>query len=135
MNDYIVVIKMITGDDVIAVIVDETDHSVEVEHPFRIRYDPSLKGAILVPYCSFTDDHNFRFKNETIISISKASKAVSEHYLELTVQYSEYIEAKSNHSIEDLQDLLDNLGIDSYEEELEENLIRSINIKGNDTKH
>jgi hypothetical protein len=130
--------KMITGDDIIAVIVDETDTIVEVEHPFRIRYDHSLKGAILVPYCGFTDDHNFRFKNETIMTISKASEAISNHYLELTDQYSEYLEAKSNHSIEDLQDLLDELGIDSYEDELEENLSTSklsINIKGNDTKH
>jgi hypothetical protein len=73
------------------------------------------------------------------MTISKATADISKYYLELTVEYSEYLEAKINPSVEDLQDLLDELEIDSYEEELEENLISSktscFNIKGNDTKH
>ena len=130
MNEYIVIIKLITGEDIIAVIVDETDTVVEVEQPFYIKYDKSIRGAYLTPYCMFSDDHNFRFKNESILTISKSSPDVCEYYLNLTEQYSNFTE--ENHSVDYLKELLDNIGIDNPEEDID---IDSIRIKGNETKH
>jgi hypothetical protein len=128
MNEYIVIIKLITGDDIIAVIVDETDNVVEVEQPFYIKYDHSVRGALLTPYCLYSDDHNFIFKNESILTISKSSPDVCDYYLNLTEQYSKLMEEK--YSVEYLEELLDKIGIDNIEEDIE-----SIRVKGNETKH
>ena len=134
MNDFVVVIRLITGEDVVAIIVDETEQTVEVENPFVVSYNAAAGGAIFRPYSSFTDDHNFRFKNESIITISTASDNVAEYYLELNEKYVEYIEKKQ--TVKDLKDLLDEIGLNDIQEEDDLfDLEGKFSISGNDTKH
>lgn len=135
MIEYVVVIRLITGEDVVAIIVDETEHTVEVENPFVVAYNASAGGAIFRPYSSFTDDHNFRFKNESIITISQASNHVAEYYLELNEKYSEYVQKKQ--TVKDLEQLLDEIGLDQYDSDMEDlfDLEGKISLSGNDTKH
>lgn len=137
MIEYVVVIRLITGQDVVAIIVDEGEQIIEVENPFLISYNSAAGGAIFRPYSSFTDDHNFRFKNESIITISQASNDVATYYLELNEKYSNYIQERQ--SVKDLKQLLDEIGIDDIgESEMDESLFDldgKFSIPGNDTKH
>jgi len=131
MNDYIVVLKLINGQDVVAVIVDEDDKIVEVEFPFLASYSPTAGGAVMSPYSLYTDDNNFRFRTDSIITISRASDKVAEYYMELTQDYSDYLDKK--HTVSELDQLLDTLDIDSYESA--ESDIEPIKVMGNTTKH
>lgn len=137
MIDYVVVIKLITGQDVIAIIVDEGEQVVEVENPFILSYNSAAGGVSFVPYSSFTDDHNFRFKNESIVTISQASNDIAKYYLELNEKYSDYVQTKQ--SVKDLKNLLDELGVDDIsDDEMDDYLFDlddKFTIPGNDTKH
>lgn len=133
MNDYIVVIKLINGQDIVAVIVDETDSIIEVEYPFNVVYSQAVGGALMTPYSLYTDEHNFRFRADSIISISKATPKVADYYLELTQQYNEYL--NKTYTIDNLNTLLDELdNLTNPDLDLESSS-NPIVISGNDTKH
>ena len=129
MNDYIVVIKLINGQDVVAVIVDEDDIIVEVEFPFLATYSTSVGGAVMTPFSLYSDDTNYRFRTDSILCISKATDKVVEYYMELTKQYSDYLDKKF--TVESLDDYLDDLN--QYDIDDLDN--QSISVEGNKTKH
>ena len=132
MNDYIVVIKLINGQDVFAVIVDEDDTIVEVEFPFLATYSSSAGGAVMSPFSLYSDETNYRFRIDSILCISKATDKVAEYYLELTQQYSDYLDKKF--TVESLSDYLD--GLDSSDlDDLGEEESNALKVGGNNTRH
>lgn len=134
VEDHIVVIKLLNGLDIIATIVDETEDTVEVENPFKIAFSQTEGGAVMTPYNLFSDDHNFRFKNESIITISNASKTVCEYYLDLASEFTKYIEDKQ--TVEEYAKLLDEIGIPKADDDtFQDDYTNRILLEGNDTKH
>lgn len=134
VEDHIVIIKLLNGMDVVGTIVDETEHTVEVENPFKIVFSPSEGGAVMTPYNVFSDDHNFRFKNESIITISTAASTVREYYLELSSEFNKYVQEKQ--SIEEFSKMLDEIGIPNQEEDTYvDDYSNKILLEGNNTKH
>lgn len=131
MNNHIVIIKLINGEDIIAVIVDETEQGIEVENPYFIKLDKI--GAVITPYCIFTDDHNFLFKPESVISISKATDQLCEQYLNLNGNPYD-----SLNTVNDLEDLIDKITLTtsdiSYDDE-QTDLSDFNYLLGNNTKH
>lgn len=134
IEDHIVVIKLLNGMDVVATIVDETEHTVEVENPFKIVFSQTEGGAVMTPYNVFSDDHNFRFKNESIITISTASKTVGEYYLELANEFNNYLQEKQ--SIEEFAQMLDEIGLPNPDDDtFVDDYSNKILVEGNNTKH
>lgn len=133
VEDHIVIIKLLNGMDVVGTIVDETEHTVEVENPFKIVFSPSEGGAVMTPYNVFSDDHNFRFKNESIITISTAASTVREYYLELSSEFNKYVQEKQ--SIEEFSKMLDEIGIPNQEDTYVDDYSNKILLEGNNTKH
>lgn len=129
MNDYIVIISLSNGSELVAVIVDEDDKLIEVEYPFYITYNYKTGNAILSPFTLFSSEHNYRIRADNVISISKASENVAEHYLKVTDQYSSYLENKFM-----VDDLLDSIYYSMDEDQPKEEP-ESIFVEGTQTKH
>lgn len=129
MNDYIVIISLSNGLELVAVIIDEDDKLIEVEYPFYITYNYKTGNAILRPFTMFSSEHNYRIRADNVISISKASEDVAEHYLKVTDQYSSYLENKFM-----VDDLLDS-NYYSMDEEQPEEEPDSLYVEGTQTKH
>jgi hypothetical protein len=132
VNNYTIILRLISGEDVIAIAIDDSNGSfVEVEHPFIVAYNPTDGTAILKPYQLWSDDHTFIFNNSSIISVSTANDEISTYYMEVMDSYSKYISAKP--TVDDLQELIDKLGLNSTLDD--ESNGTSIKMEGNTTKH
>lgn len=130
MKDYVVIIRLTSGEDIIAILIDDSESYIEVEHPFIIAYNPNTGTAILKPYQLWTDDHNFIFNNSSVISVSSSNENIYNYYIEVMNSYSKIISKKP--SVDDLLDLLDpNLSTNT--DDLLDN--DNIKIEGNITKH
>lgn len=82
MNDYVVTFRMISGEDILAVIVGELDGIVRVEHPHIVKYYPNDGGYLtMIPYCTLTDETYFEFRRDDIKFLVTASEQIASKFL------------------------------------------------------
>jgi hypothetical protein len=68
-----VVLKITTGETIIAELLVASHHSVIVRRPVQVRLVPSIKDGsiaeepVISIYCSFTYDEQFEFKNDNVV--------------------------------------------------------------------
>lgn len=72
MTKY-VVLKLTTGETLIAESISTSHYSVTVRRPVQVRLVPGIKDGsiteepVISIYCSFTYDEQFEFKNDNIV--------------------------------------------------------------------
>lgn len=142
-SDTYIVIKLVTGEQIMAVKRNESNNSITIEYPMLIKSYPFMNNGEMSehvtasPYCKFTDDKLFEFKKSDIVFEKKVHKYAIPFYVRLVNEYEATIEApdEQESSIEHLSEkvdkLLDHLKSIAQEQEPEE----TVNVKGNDTLH
>jgi hypothetical protein len=142
-SDTYIVIKLVTGEQIMAVKRNESNNSITIEYPMLIKSYPFMNDGEMSehvtasPYCKFTDDKLFEFKKSDIVFEKKVHKYAIPFYVRLVNEYEATIEApdEQESSIEHLSEkvdkLLDHLKSIAQEQEPEE----KVNVKGNDTLH
>lgn len=160
-KDYIV-LKLITGETVMAVFEGEDDRFVKVEYPIQIRtmMIPGLQRESVhaVPYCQFSDSTAFVLEKNHIVYIKRLHQQFIPHYKNFLKSYDEALVPATRQSSQEIREQLEELfgdeedtltieevnkrldmleaiaGTSSKEEELEEDHFLNF-IPGNDTKH
>ena len=128
MNDYVIVIRLNTNVDLLAILVRDNEDNICVEHPYYVHY--SVSGTIsLMPYCSLTDETYFEIKKDRIDFVVTASDKIAEKFV-TTINPDVYADAIEEEPIGTVQSDLDNIV-----ERLADILGYSTYITGNDTKH
>ena len=160
-KDYIV-LKLITGETVMAVFEGEDERFVKVEYPIQIRtmMIPGLQRESVhaVPYCQFSDSTAFVLEKNHIVYIKRLHQQFIPHYKNFLKSYDEALVPATRQSSQEIREQFEELfgdeedtltieevnkrldmleaiaGTSSKEEELEENDFLNF-IPGNDTKH
>lgn len=156
MDKKYVVVKLVSGETVMATFEGEDDQYVKIDHPIQIKtiIIPELgrESITASPLCQFSDATSFVLEKSHIIYIKKMHTQYIKHYTNFLKSYDEAlipttrsnIQEKLSEYFDDTEDLtLDEInrriellealaGGDVPEEELD--VMLSV-IEGNDTVH
>lgn len=131
--DYVAVLRLYNGDEVVALLTGHTEETIQVDHPFILKYDNSTGSVTMLPYCLWTDEITFTFNNDKIVYVVSCSDRIALKYLDLVddINHKESIKNTS-----ELEQSLNKLEAFINGEEPEETYpAPSLVIEGNDTKH
>lgn len=131
LDDTYVIIKLVTGEQLLAVKRSENERSLTIEFPMIIKTYPFRAGddeigeqVAASPYCKFSDDKIFTFNRRDIIFEKKLNQFAIPFYLKLVNEYETTIEMPEPKDIEDLenkvQQLMDSLKSIAEEEKVED---------------
>jgi hypothetical protein len=126
-NELFVILKLVSGEQVMAVLRSEDEMFIEVESPMCIRTIPVLatnKEHITAhPLCQFTDDVNYVLDKKDVMFIKKMHHIFIPHYLRIVKEHEQLgpMDTNERRSAEDL----------TWEEEQIEDLTTF--VEGNDT--
>ncbi len=82
-KNKIVSIKLITGDELVAKVIDETATEIILAKPLSVMM--SDKGLAMLPYMlSVSADNDLKISKSHYICISSPVKEVESHYLQIT---------------------------------------------------
>ena len=154
-DDVCVVLKLITGEQLMAIFEGEDEKFVKIDYPITIRTTiiPELnkESVTAAPYCPFSETTSFVFEKSHIVYIKKMHKQFIANYKSFLKSYDEIVFHKApsaNDIDEEGFDDLEELTIEEIQRRLdlleaiasapvvdEEDSDKRVFIKGNDTKH
>lgn len=127
-NELFVVLKLVSGEQVMAVLRSEDEMFIEVESPMCIRTIPVLatnrEHITAHPLCQFTDDVNYVLDKKDVMYIKKMHHVFIPHYLRIVEEHEKLglLDTNERRKAEDLT---------LEEEPIEENFTTF--VEGNDT--
>ena len=148
-KDVYVVIKLVSGEQVMAILEEEDEHIVQLCHPMTIRNIPIVgqgrEHITAHPFCQFTDDKFFLIEKKNVIFIKRLHHMMIPHYKRLVSEHGNDWKIE-NPPVETEEPMISPeearkriamlMGIAGMEEEEEkEKPIQSTFVEGNDTKH
>jgi len=154
MNENFVIVKLVSGEQVMATLASEDATTVELQYPMVIRMVPFIQGdrahehVTAAPLCQFSDDKTFRIPKSNIMFVKKLHEIMIPHYNRIVDEHENTILVKSDKTgniervkeeltVEDIQKRIDMLesiaGIERETEEEEEET--RYYVEGNETVH
>jgi len=147
LEDDYVVLKMITGEQLIAVKRAETKDYLTIEYPMIIKGYAFQNGEEMgehvtaSPYCKFSDDKIFTFDKQHIVFTKKMHTYAVPFYIGLVEEHEETVEVEEDEppkTVEELGERVNKLAgflRKMQQPDAEEPLSETSFIEGNDTKH
>jgi hypothetical protein len=118
-NELCVIVKLISGENVMAVLQNEDEQYVELLHPMNIRTIPvnqNTETVVASPLCQFSDDETYLIDKKNVLFIKKLSNYLIPHYynmLEKNGEPSLIREARERaEGKEEMEQLLNSMDID-----------------------
>jgi hypothetical protein len=154
MNEHFVIVKLVSGEQVMATLTNEDDTTVELHYPMVIRMIPFINDGsahehvTAAPLCQFSDDKTYRIPKTNIMFVKKLHDVLIPHYNRIVDEHEHTILVRSDKTghieriqeeltVEDIQKRIDMLesiaGIERDTEEEEEET--RYYIEGNETLH
>ena len=86
-TEFYVIMKLTTGEQMMAVLLNEDDEYVEIEYPMVMRSIPVLSEGrehiTAQPFCQFSDDRQFTLHKSNIMFVKKLHHAFIPHYMKI----------------------------------------------------
>ena len=88
-----VIIKLVSGEQVMATLTNEDDAMIQVDYPMLIRAIPFTQGGkthehvTASPLCQFSEDKHFSIPKSTVIFIKKLHQMIVPHYTRLVDEH------------------------------------------------
>lgn len=101
-DDYYVVLKLVSGEQVMATLTDEDDTHLVLHNPMIIRILPYIvdgktrEQVTAVPLCQFSDDEYYRIPRSSVMFLKTLHQMLIPHYNRIVEEQSESVLAKSN---------------------------------------
>ena len=106
-NDFYVVFKLVSGEQVMAVLVQEDDDHVLVEHPmimrFALDFEAGKERITAAPFCAFTSDSEFVLAKSNIMFMKKLHHVFVPHYQQIVKDHEESTLFVPKNSAEELK--------------------------------
>lgn len=150
MTEYYVVLRLVSGDEVMAVLEAEDENYIQLLNPISIRTVPLIhegkEHVLTTPFCQFTKDPNFLLDKKHVLFVKQLADAMIPHYLQVVENYSQAENFRPAQEFEDQERMspeearkriamLAEIFGDELDDALEEEIPKSIYVKGNETKH
>ena len=101
-NELFVILKLISGEQVMAVLRSEDEDYIEVESPMCIRTFPILETGkehiTAHPLCQFTDEINYVLDKKDVMFIKKMHHIFISHYLRIVKEHEELADINEDKS-------------------------------------
>jgi len=154
MNEHFVIVKLVSGEQVMATLTNEDDTTVELHYPMVIRMIPFINDGsahehvTAAPLCQFSDDKTYRIPKTNIMFVKKLHDVLIPHYNRIVDEHEHTVLVRSHKTghieriqeeltVEDIQKRIDMLesiaGIERDTEEEDEET--RYYIEGNETLH
>lgn len=86
MSEYYVIVKLVSGEQVMATLVSEDEYTIEIKHALLIKLrlisedERQYESISVVPFCQFTDDPNFVLDKSIIIYVKELAESLASKY-------------------------------------------------------
>ena len=101
-NEMFVILKIVSGEQVMAVLRSEDESFVEIESPMCIRTFPILETGkehiTAHPLCQFTDDINYVLDKKDVMYVKKMHHIFIPHYLRIVKEHEELADLNEDKS-------------------------------------
>jgi hypothetical protein len=150
MTEYYVVLRLVSGDELMAVLESEDEHYIQLLNPISVRTIPLVaegkEHVLTTPFCQFTKDPTFILDKKHVLFVKQLANAMIPHYLQVVENYSHAENFRPATDFEDQDSMtpeearkriamLAAIFGDELDDEMEEETPKSTFIGGNDTKH
>lgn len=92
-NDFYVVFKLTSGENVMAVLRQEDESHVMIEHPMVMRsimnFEAGKEHLTAAPLCAFTDESDFVIAKKNIMYMKKLHRVFIPHYQRIVRDHQE----------------------------------------------
>lgn len=96
-EEHFVVIKLVSGEQVMAILEDESEDEIDIVFPMLIRLFPVIDGGkshehvTATPYSQFADDAHLTIRKDSIIFIKNLNHVMIPHYIKLMEQENDKV--------------------------------------------
>lgn len=147
-SEFYIILKLTTGEQMMAVLLEEDDEYIQIEYPMVLRSIPIIaegKETITAhPFCQYSDDRKFILHKTNILFVKKLHHMLIPHYQRIVTEFesTSLVSKKSEQdyledditSVEELYAKIDKLrsiaGMDKEEDKPSD---KSFFVEGNDT--
>jgi hypothetical protein len=154
MNENFVVVKLVSGEQVMATLTNEDANTIQLHYPMVIKMIPFIQDdqahehVTAAPLCQFSDDNNYIIEKTNVLFVKKLHEVLIPHYNRIVDEHENTVLVRSDKTghiqrmkeeltVEDIQKRINMLermtGLERDTEEEEEE--KSYYIEGNDTVH
>ena len=92
-TEFYVVVKLTSGEQMMAILVNEDEEYVEIEYPMVMRTIPIFsEGKEQVtahPFCQFSDDRNFTLHKSNIMFVKRLHHVFIPHYQRIVREHED----------------------------------------------
>jgi len=99
-NEHFIIIKLVSGEQVMAVLEKETDENIQISTPLLLRLFPLLgaeqgsEHVTATPWCKFADDSNLTLNKRNILFVKNLHSMLIPHYIRLASEAEEHVPIK-----------------------------------------
>lgn len=96
-NEHFVIIKLVSGEQVMAVLEQETDDIIHISSPLLLRLFPVIgaehgsEHVTATPYCKFADDSNLALNKRNVVFVKNLHSMLIPHYIRLASEAEEQV--------------------------------------------
>ena len=139
-KEVFVVVKFVSGEQVLSALQEEDDVYVELLHPMVVKTIPNLatgkEHVTAAPFCQFSRDDSYLIDKKNIMFIKAMHSTFVPHYMRIVEEHNDISLANEpdEETKKKIEQLVEIFG-DALDEETEEEEIQGIYVEGNDTRH
>ena len=139
-NEFFVIVRLTTGEQIMSALQSEDDSYVELLHPMIVRTVPNFQTGrevvTVAPFCAFAEDATYVLDKKNVLFIKRLGEKFISHYMDVVkeqnVRFTPREDISHLEEFEDPLEAIDQLRGIADETEEEKNRIY---LEGNDTKH
>ena len=97
-DDQFILLKLTTGETLVATIRSEDEQTISIEYPFELktihdrRQDMVVDVTAAAPFCGFAEDRKFTFKKDNLMFTKLLHNFSIPVYIELVEEYEKLVD-------------------------------------------
>ena len=97
-DDQFILLKLTTGETLVATIRSEDEQTISIEYPFELktihdrRQDMVVDVTAAPPFCGFAEDRKFTFKKDNLMFTKLLHNFSIPFYIELVEEYEKLVD-------------------------------------------
>ena len=97
-DDQFILLKLTTGETLVATIRSEDEQTISIEYPFELktihdrRQDMVVDVTTAAPFCGFAEDRKFTFKKDNLMFTKLLHNFSIPFYIELVEEYEKLVD-------------------------------------------